>query len=68
MLDQTARRRAITAKGARNRIGWAVQLGTVRYLGTFLNNPEDVPAVVVDYVAEQLVGLGHVGAGSGMSR
>ncbi|MFH8365791.1 DUF4158 domain-containing protein [Streptomyces sp. NPDC018031] len=54
LLDQTARRRAMAAKGARNRIGWAVQLGTVRYLGTFLDNPEQVPAVVVDYVAEQL--------------
>ncbi|MFD3937813.1 DUF4158 domain-containing protein [Streptomyces sp. NPDC058611] len=53
-LDQTARRQTMAAKGARNRIGWAVQLGTVRYLGTFLNNPEDVPAVVVDYVADQL--------------
>ncbi|OPC77681.1 hypothetical protein B4N89_35850 [Embleya scabrispora] len=29
-------------------------LGTVRYLGTFLENPEDVPDAVVDYVAEQL--------------
>ncbi|WP_353962631.1 DUF4158 domain-containing protein [Streptomyces sp. NBC_01214] len=54
LLDQTARRRAMAAKGARNRIGWAVQLGTVRYLGTFLDNPEQVPGVVVDYVAEQL--------------
>ncbi|MFF4580005.1 DUF4158 domain-containing protein [Streptomyces sp. NPDC001389] len=24
----------MAAKGARNRIGWAVQLGTVRYPGT----------------------------------
>ncbi|MFI6062805.1 DUF4158 domain-containing protein [Streptomyces sp. NPDC051286] len=54
LLDQTARRRAMAARGARNRIGWAVQLGTIRYLGTFLENPEEVPAVVVGYVAEQL--------------
>ncbi|MGW3568696.1 DUF4158 domain-containing protein [Streptomyces sp. NPDC000941] len=54
LLDQTARRRAMAARGPRNRIGWAVQLGTIRYLGTFLNNPEEVPAVVVAYVAEQL--------------
>lgn len=32
LLDQTAKRRAMAAKGAGNRIGWAVQLGTVRYL------------------------------------
>ncbi|GAA3515813.1 hypothetical protein FHR32_006026 [Streptosporangium album] len=54
LLDQTARRRAMAARGARNRIGWAVQLGTIRYLGTFLENPEKVPAVVFGYVAEQL--------------
>jgi hypothetical protein len=54
LLDQTARRRAMAAKGARNRLGWAVQLGTLRYLGTFLDNPEQVPTVVLDYVAEQL--------------
>ncbi|WTE32495.1 DUF4158 domain-containing protein [Streptomyces sp. NBC_01618] len=34
LLDQTARRRAMAAWGARNRIGWAVQLGTIRCLGT----------------------------------
>jgi hypothetical protein len=42
------------ARGARNRIGWAVQHGTIRCPGTFLNNPGEVPAVVVAYVAEQL--------------
>ncbi|MFC9854025.1 DUF4158 domain-containing protein [Streptomyces prasinus] len=54
LMDQSARRRAMAATGARNRLGWAIQLGTVRYLGTFLDNPEQVPAVVVHYVAEQL--------------
>lgn len=44
----------MAAKGPRNRLGWAIRLGTVRYLGTFPENPEDVPDVVVDYVAEQL--------------
>ncbi|MEU0812326.1 DUF4158 domain-containing protein [Streptomyces sp. NPDC005970] len=57
-------------RAARNRIGWAVQLGTIRYLGTFLENPEEVPAVVVAYVAEQL-GLepeAFAGYGSGEAR
>ncbi|WP_189317649.1 DUF4158 domain-containing protein [Streptomyces brasiliensis] len=63
LLDQTARRRAMTARGARNRIGWAIQLGTIRYQGTFLDNPEEVPAVVTAYVAEQLglAGTGRTG-------
>ncbi|MFF0145757.1 DUF4158 domain-containing protein [Amycolatopsis sulphurea] len=37
-----------------NKLGFAVQLATVRYVGRFLDDPLDVPAVLVEYLAEQL--------------
>lgn len=38
-----------------NKLGFAVQLATVRYAGRFLDDPlEGVPAELVDYLAEQL--------------
>jgi Domain of unknown function (DUF4158) len=51
-----------------NRLGFAVQLGTVRYLGRFLENPADVPEQVVAWTAREIgvassTGLGDYGEG-----
>lgn len=43
-----------TKRGDHNRLGFALQLTTARFLGTFLENPVDVPDAVLQTLVRQL--------------
>ena len=54
-----------------SRLGFAVQLGTVRYLGRFLENPADVPRSVLAWTGREIgvaAGTSLAGYGEGDAR
>ena len=53
-LDDEDRALVDRRRGPHMKLGFALQLVTARYVGLFLEDPLDVPAEVVDFVAGQL--------------
>ncbi len=53
-LDDADRVAIAEKRGDHNRLGFALQLTTVRFLGTFLEKPADVPSTVLQSLRKQL--------------
>lgn len=53
-LDDADREAVQAKRRAHNRLGFAVQLTSVRFLGRFMPDPRQAPAEVAEYLAEQL--------------
>ncbi|WP_230855213.1 DUF4158 domain-containing protein [Arthrobacter terrae] len=62
-LELVGRRR-----GEGSRLGFGIQLGTLRFLGTFFDNPLAVPEEVINFVATQLEIVDDSVLGSYMER
>ena len=52
-LDDADKQVVALRRGDHHRLGFAIQLGTVRFLGTFLEAPQEAPLGVVANVAHQ---------------
>src|SRR5260370_6049205 len=53
-LSDEDRAQIMSCRGHHNRLGFALQLTTVRYLGTFLDDPVAVPSPVLETLSRQL--------------
>ncbi len=59
-LGDADRRRVQVRRGDHHRVGFGVQVGTIRFLGTFLADWTSVPPGVVRYVADQVAPAAEV--------
>ena len=53
-LDVDDLRETLRLRTAKNRLGYAVLLTSVRYVGTFPGSPQDVPSEITGYLCAQI--------------